>query len=325
MRWAVVLLVVGCTNLDPDCPAPYDRPARAQDLRVISYNIGNSLKQDGYALRVRDAAYEAFLGERIRAREADIVLLQEVLPPNQCETFTETNPARTCSPALEPAAAAKRILGPDYSVACDANHHVECIGVRVDFGTIEGVAPGGFALTGAETTELPGPPCDFIKGECEGNGENCDVESSVSTVLVQTATGPLRVIHGHPSAIGPTCLQKQLQQTFDFLDEHPAIVGGDWNFDPSRLRDVVATAIWSNQVGEGRRLRSHAPHGHACRLGRTSVGQDASLDRVLSDFALGTCTTWAKPRLDDGYDFTTLDGGRADHYAVECDLYREAP
>lgn len=321
--WCACLVLVGCTNLDPDCP-PNERPTGTPDVRVISYNIGNGLKEAPYELRVRDLAYEAHLGAQIRARGAHVVMLQEVLPPTVCESYVETDPGRAChaSAADQHPAQAKRLLGDAYSVVCDQRDHVECIGVRVDFGTIRGVAPGGFELAGAETAPLPGPACDFTGGECDGSGDNCDAESSVSTVIIDTVDGPLQVIHGHPTAIGESCLQEQINQSFELAEGFPTILGGDWNFDPTRADDLAATTIWSTQVGVDRRFTDHSSHRRACRLTRTSVGQDASLDRIASDFAEGGCFVWQNPRLDDGYDFDTLDGGRADHYAVECELFR---
>lgn len=323
---SAALLLASCWSLTPECDDPTELPAGAPDVRVLSYNIGNGNKERPYALRIRDRAYENHVGERIRELAPDIVLLQEVLPPTACESFSEHDPARTCYPDPDAhPAAAKRILGPAYSVACDQREHVECIGVRSSFGTIRGVEPGGFALAGAETSPLPGRACDYLAGHCSGRSNTCDAESSISTVIVDTANGPLRIIHVHPTAIGEVCLARQVEQAFALVDDLPTLIGGDWNFDPTRASDLVPAAIWYSWVGEGRRFANHSERVGACRLDSTSAGRNMSLDRVISDFAVGRCKVWREPRLDDGFDFAALDGARIDHFAVECSLYVGEP
>jgi len=318
-------LLLGCLNLEPECTQPTaieGEPA----LVVVSYNIGNTRKTGNYPLRIADQAYEDHLGERLRGLSADIVLLQEVLTPTQCAGFEETDPLLTCYDAEAREAPAKRLLGDDYTVVCDANRHVECIGVKTTFGSIPGVPLGGFVLDGAATEPLPGPACDYLAGECVGRSRNCDSESSISSVVVLRAGGsPLRVVHAHPTAIGEICLQRQLEQAFALVDELDTVLGGDFNFDPSRASDLAATAIWSDWVGEGRRFHNHSGYIGDCRLERTSVNQVVSLDRVVTDFAYGLCQVWQSPRLDDGFDFEQLLGSRADHLAVVCPLVEDVP
>jgi hypothetical protein len=288
---------------------------------VLTYNIGNGLKEEPYPLRIRDQSYEDYVGERIREEAPDIVLLQEVLSPTHCAEFEETDPTRTCYAWEDRPAAAQRLLGDEYTIACDANMHVECIGVRIDFGTIDSLEPGEFGLEAALTEELPGPPCDYLSGDCNGRRGDCDAESSISTVVVSTATRKIRIVHAHPTAIGETCLEKQVTQSFDLVDDLPTVIGGDWNFDPTRLTDAIPASIWFDWVGEGQRFHSHDGRREQCRLDRTSAGQNASLDRVATDFAEGGCHAWDAPRLDDGFDYETLDGNPIDHFAVLCDLY----
>lgn len=314
--------LAACLEVECDQPPETMGPA---DVRLLSYNVGNASSERPYALRMRDQAYEDHVGAKIRAVSADIVLLQEVLPPTLCETFEERDRARTCFASKQREPAAKRLLGSDYSVVCDANKHVECIGVKKAFGTVRGVEAGSFSLAGADTAELPGPSCDAIAGECSGLRHNCDEESSISTIVVDTARGPLRIVHAHPTAIGEVCLHKQVEQAFALADELPTILGGDWNFDPTRGTDLVPSSIWHGHVGRGERFEVHDRRTKQCRLPRTSVSQEASLDRITTDFAEGTCEVLDAPRLDDGFDFEKLDGKRIDHFAVQCDLTFKEP
>ncbi len=319
---SLLLILSACGALEPRCSQP-DVVEGEADLRVLTYNIGNGSKSGPYALRIGDQAYEDHVGERIRTLEPDIVFLQEVLPPTRCETFDELDSERVCYRAGQRVAPAKRLLGDEYTVVCDANRHVECMGVKASFGAIRGVPLRGFGLDKAETAGLPGRPCDYLAGDCDGESTDCDSESSVSSVVVDTRAGALRLIHAHPTAIGEICLNRQLEQAFAMVDDLPTVLAGDWNFDPSRLVDVAATALWADWVGENRRFRNHSEYGEDCRLDRTSVGQDASLDRVVTDFARGGCYVWAEPRLDDEFELSKLTLARIDHYAVDCNLKSE--
>ncbi len=313
-------VVMGCLRLEPECTQPTAIDGDPEFV-VVSYNIGNSQRSGNYPLRIADQGYEDHLGERLRALEADIILLQEVLTPTHCQRFLEQDSSLTCYRAAEREAPVKRLLGDDYTVVCDARQHVECVGIKTSFGSIRGVPLGGFVLDGAATEALPGSPCDYLAGDCSGRSGNCDAESTISSVVVDRVSGPvLRVVHAHPTAIGEVCRQRQVEQAFGLVDELQTVMGGDFNFDPSRASDLAATSIWSDWVGERRRFHNHSGYTEDCRLERTSVGQDASLDRVITDFAHGRCEVWEDPRLDDGFDFETMKGARADHLAVVCAL-----
>ncbi len=312
-------MLAACGEIAPECTQPSESPEE-HGFRVVTYNIGNSRREGPYALRIQDQAYEDYIGERLRSLDADIVFLQEVLTPNQCATFEETDPGQTCYAWRNRSEAAKRILGDEYGLVCDANRQVDCVAVRLSFGRIRSARPNALGLDLAETAKLPGRACDYLAGECDGRSTDCDAESSISTLVVDTSNGAIRLVHVHPTAIGELCRQKQIEQAFSLADDLPTIVAGDWNFDPTRLKDIAASAIWFDRVGQGMRFRSHAGYRDYCRLDRTSVGQNASLDRVVTDFALGRCQVWSAPRLDDGFDFSKLRGRRADHYAVECEL-----
>lgn len=322
--WVLWFLMPQAACLEVDCEQPPETMGRA-DIRVLSYNVGNGSSERPYALRMRDQAYEDHVGAKIRALSADIVLLQEVLPPTLCESFEERDRGRTCFDWRQREPAAKRLLGSEYTVVCDANKHVECIGIKTSFGTVRRVEAGSFSLAGAETAKLPGPSCDAIADKCSGRRDNCDEESSISSIVVDTLRGPLRIVHAHPTAIGEVCLQNQVKQAFAFADELPTILGGDWNFDPTRGTDLVPSSIWHGQVGVDQRFENHDRYTKQCRLPRTSASQKASLDRITTDFAEGRCEVLDEPRLDDGFDFERLDGKRIDHFAVKCDLSFKEP
>jgi len=322
-------------------------------VRVLTYNIGNPNAEDpDYPLRLKHRVYESYVGAQIRALAPDIVLLQEVLPTTHCDTLDESDPALTCYDPANSAPPVRRILGPDYSIACDERLHVECIGVRVGFGQIPGVEPGGYVLSGAPTPDLPMSSCEWAAGTC--SNDYCDYESTVSAVTVQTGYGDLRVVHLHPNAAGSgfdgayngaPCRALQLQQVFEGLPDqpdtplisaHPTILGGDYNMDPVRMTSTYESALWDAHVGATGRFTDFTPtddNGVQYATRRGAFGM--AIDHVLADRSSGSCLVFghddgfgADPGtvpLDDGFDWTLVpDGqwypGRIDHFAILCNL-----
>lgn len=342
-RWilGLVLPVATAINLLA-CDA--EPPVR---MRLLTWNVGNTDADDPhYAFRLKHQAYEDFVRDRIRTMAADVVLLQEVLSPHRCEGFAESSPSRTCHDAASREPPIRRLLGPDYSIVCDARRQVECIGVRTSFGNIAGVPPGGLVLGGAETAPLPLSPCDRSRGEC--NDERCDDESTVSAATIATAGGTVRLVHVHPMAPAKTdagvfwgepCRHRQLRQAFESLsgDGHaPTVVAGDFNLDPVRLIAEREAALWSTYVREGRRFRDltpSAPSGVQYGTRRGSLG--IAIDHVLVERALGACTVHGHDvgpdagtdPLDADFEWSRLElsdterrAARIDHFAITCDL-----
>ncbi len=320
--WALwsALLFSACAPESAQCDGSAAVPATGvRNFHVLSYNIGNPKTDGPYALRLSDRNYEQGLAKTFRELSPDLVFLQEVLSPDQCKV-SERDPERSCFDAAHDLPQVRRLLGDAYSIVCDDNRHTECLGVHRSFGIIRGLPPGGLDLDGANTAPLPGEPCNFSRGECTPSSKKCDAESSISSVVIDTPTGPIRAVHAHPTAGGHVCLQRQLMQAFDLADEAtPTILAGDWNFDPSNATDLVPASIWHHFVGDGRFV-DHSPRDADCHLARTSVAQPVSLDRVVTDFALGVCKVWTNPRLDAQAETVRQHGERADHYAVECKL-----
>ncbi|HTM21466.1 MAG TPA: hypothetical protein VL172_13190 [Kofleriaceae bacterium] len=328
----------------------------AVPVRLLTYNIGNPNADEPlpYTLRLKDQAYEDYMGEQIRAMDADIVLHQEVLAPTRCEAVDEQDPARTCYDDANRPPPIRRLLGDGYTIVCDQRQHVECIGVKTSFGTIEGVDPGGFVLAGAETPPLPLDECDWAAGTC--NDTNCDGEATVSAVTIDTDFAPLRLVHAHPNAAGQDadgnvytgapCRALQLQQAFEGLAgfgdaplvaDGATLMAGDFNMDPVRLASDDEDALWQRNVGDGQRFTDKTPideNGvqHATRR----AGLGLAIDHVLIDGAraAGDCTVWGDDfigtdpgtlPLDQGFDWTLVPDGefyanRLDHFAISCDL-----
>jgi hypothetical protein len=344
----ILSIICGACGDDSSSLSPF------LSVRILTYNIGNpSVSDPDYPLRLKDQAYEDYIGEQVRFLEADIVMLQEVMPPEHCESFLETDPTRTCYDATNRPPQVRRILGPEYTIVCDERSQLECIGIRKDFGMISGVKPGDLLLSGAQTPPLPLPACDWTAGDCDN--DTCGESSTVSAVSVETATGRLRLVNMHPTApgigtggyfSGSKCRALQVAQVFEGLPEddegplvneaHPTIIAGDFNMDPDRFAGEGERSVWTEHVGEGRRFTDFSPRdasGVAYATRRNSFS--LAIDHVLADRASGKCAVFGRDPsfgpdsgtdpLDNGFDWSVVENtedypGRIDHFAILCDL-----
>jgi endonuclease/exonuclease/phosphatase family metal-dependent hydrolase len=325
------------------------------NLRVVTVNVGNMHAHGRYALRMRWQAYEDHIGAKLRALAPDVIALQEVLPRDACMDGTEAwerDEEATCYRADERPDAVRRLLGDGYSIVCDEVSGVDCLAVHRDYGTIEGLAAGGYAPRWHGTFELPGDLalCDYLDRECFEKVAACDAESSIVTATIATVTGAaIEVVHVHPSAFGQACRERQLSQAFAWLrdakeraPDRGIMMLGDWNLDPDRLNRPTEEVLYYSHVGPERLLREHDERDEDCARVPTGPFELGTLDRVTTDFAHGFCgvlhesqvpigESRARGRLDDDFEHWDVfedgrrDDRRMDHRAVVCDLWVSGP
>lgn len=276
---------------------------------LLQANVGNaSIDCQGYKFKLCSVEVERRIAANVRARAAQVLSLQELVPDAMCDEKGETNSARVCHPghrASEPNQA-RRLVGPGYSIACDARSGFDCVAVATEFGTIRGCQSG--ALCNGVGTTLPA-------------GMGCDDGFSVSSYVIEpVAAEPFVVVVGHPpSGNAVACRAGQIRGLFDTLlaAGMPALVAGDFNLDPYRQQDDSVTAF-TDHVGPGRPyqllsgLAEHDPP-YATSFG---VLGNSSYDHVLSNALTGTCAT-----LGEAPVTTRLDGGSGcDHRALACSV-----
>jgi len=332
------------------------------NFKVLTANVGHGNAEfPNYPLRLWSQSYEDYMGAIIQGMSPDVVVLQEVLSGKTCDAFTEIDPNKTCydwDTRLRPAV---RLIGPGYSIVCDQREQVECIGVKVAFGTIEGVEPGAYVELGAHTPGLPMPGCNWAEGEC--TNATCDDESTVSDVLVHTAAGDLRVVHMHPTAqvsafvAADPCRADQLRQVFEngvlpgdvsmVRPGEQALIIGDWNvgLEVYSLRTIMQTSeaddVWYQYIDcPACAFTSLDPRegGNGDRYSTTSANSWAgivAIDHVVvTNEITGACVVHDEggmpgtDRLDVGYPhLDQLGDSRTDHYAISCEMtiYPPAP
>jgi endonuclease/exonuclease/phosphatase family metal-dependent hydrolase len=301
------------TNSGDPASEPQTPTKERIPFKLLQANVGNvSPDCAGYKFKLCSVRVEVRIRAAIRAYRPDIVALQELVPPERCAGAIENNADRVCHPAHlhEEPLQARRLVGPDYTIACDARQHFDCIAVRADFASIQGCTLGAVCMGTAGSTAEP------------GNG--CDVGFSVATFRIYPkGAGPFEFVNAHPPS-GPaaaTCRKDQLEKVFagaaPMAGRQRGMISGDFNLDPF-YGDDASEAYFRQFVGPARRMRFHsgtAEHDPPHKTAFTQLGSHV-WDHVASDFAEGSCTT-----LGEALGTERLDGGAgSDHRALLCDL-----
>jgi len=275
---------------------------------VMTVNVGNSnLQCYGYSWKLCKKDVEQRLARNLQKIKPDIIAIQEVLPPWQCENREETNPRKVCS-SPQDTPQVRRLFGDDYSIVCDANYQYECIGVHVDVGEILNCPVGGLCNTARTVPEIHG----------------CDPGFSISAATIALNNGAkFDLVHIHPASFSDQCRSQMFDQAFNggegispIVQHENVLIMGDFNLDPWRSKDE-SSKVWQSIFEKGwmgREYRYHSgivekdPPHYTMRL---SVVR-RTLDVVVSNFAEGVCQV-----LGESPGTTRLDGGKGnDHRAV---------
>ena len=123
---------------------------------VLTANVGNSDPRClPYVLKLCRKDVESRLAEGIQALRPDLVAIQEAMPASLCERFPIALPGSICRGPPDPPQI-RRLLGPDYTIVCEARNGFECIAVRVDVGDIVGCDRGELCSTDRVDDQLEG-------------------------------------------------------------------------------------------------------------------------------------------------------------------------
>jgi hypothetical protein len=274
---------------------------------VMTINVGNSdIDCKPYNWKLCEKGIEQRLAKNIQTVEPDIITVQEVLAPWQCEQTAETNPKKVCSkPQIVPQV--RRLLGDNYTIVCEAESQYECFGVRKDIGEIEGCGLGDLCYNPRHS---PVP-------------EGCGNGFSISAVTVKLDNGAVfDLVNVHPASFSEECRAKLLIQAFTGNEAVPTIlrndnvlIMGDFNLDPWRTHDISSEA-WQEIFDAGWRGKSYKYHSGVAEanppLFTFKFVKRQTLDLVISNFAQGVCMV-----LGETPGTTRIDGGSGnDHRAV---------
>ena len=294
---------------------------------VLAANVGNIdvFRCDAAVYKLCARAQEDAIAARVRQLRPDVALLAELMNPSQCEALAASVPDwHVCHPAqaLDEPDQARRVLGPDYTIACEKRRGYECIGVRKDFAALQ-ECPRGALCRGALRSLLPLPGCD------DG------FTISAATAVIDGE--PVDLLVGHPpsgwTSDSVACRRQYLPWALEPRGEGPslraapkALFGGDLNLDPFRQPQDDDAAYFLSRVrldfgAEGGPFALHSgpvehdpPYWSAPLLRRT-------LDHVVSEGLVGRCETLGAAPLRPALDLAQgTELQRLDHLAQYCVL-----
>jgi hypothetical protein len=127
---------------------------------VLAANVGNIdvFRCDSAIYKLCAADQEQRIADRIARLKPDIALLAEVMAPEQCAGIADPPEWHVC--AVHPSGdQARRLLGDDYTIACEPRRGYECIGIRKEFAQLD-ACKSGQLCRGALRTFPPVDGCD---------------------------------------------------------------------------------------------------------------------------------------------------------------------
>jgi len=299
MRGVLVLLFSGLGMV-------FGLSGSAASVTLLSANIGNSdLLCTGYGWKLCLSSVEKRVTASIRAIDAEVVLLQEVVPAEYCRAKNERKRGFVChgfeKRSAEEKEQARRILGPDYTIAVTRGAF-EAVGIKKGAGHIQGCPDGALCVVPRLT--IP---------------SSCDQGFSVTTVDVEIDGKQYRLINGHPDSISSGCRAAEVAAAFQAALPGGTIMAGDWNLDPYRSKDK-SVRVWEQNFTAGNfhylsGVAERNPPYFTIFLPLLDLPLK-TLDHVVSDFAQGACRVLGPSpgtkRLDGRYNL--------DHRGILCNL-----
>lgn len=307
------------SNKIPSIPIPKGWTS----LKLLTANIGNVdfSCRGQYNYKLCKVEVENNIKENIYKLNPDVIFLQELLHPSQCNDWVEKDTKKVChtSHNSEIPNQARRILGNNYSIVCSSRvkenskqpRGMECIAVKEEIGEIEG-CPKGEVCFSIKNSDIP--------------GDKCNPEFIIMSVFANINDIRIKLINAHPNSRSKYCRDYALSQVFppitpNLLSKEKTILAGDFNFDPFNKKES-SPDIWEQNVGSidsGKPFHYHSGISEITPPYPTAyfLNQKKTIDHVVSNFAIGQCKT-----LGEAPGTTRLDGGKGmDHRALFCELW----
>jgi len=280
---------------------------KLDQFSIMTVNVGNSdLRCASTKWKLCRIDVEERLAKNLKQVKPDVIALQEMIAPWQCQGVQHPLGWHVCSIAQDPPQA-RRLLGDDYSIVCEPNGQFECIAVHRQAGEIIGCPVGGLCYNARTPVPLPG----------------CDAGFSISAVTVRLVNGSIfDVINVHPASFSTSCRAELLNRALEGDGTSPSIIQGekvlimgDFNTDPWRTHDQ-STLVWTNIIEQGWSDRPLIYHSGIAEKNPPYYTLDffikRTYDLVVSNFAEGVCQV-----LGETPNTQRLDGGVGnDHRAV---------
>lgn len=292
-------------------------------VKLLTANVGNVdySCRGKYNYKLCNVAVENNIKENINKIKPDIIFLQELLHPSQCDGWVEKDSNKVCHTSHNSVISnqARRILGNNYSIVCASRvrenskypRGMECIAISLEVGEIEG-CPRGEICFSTENADNP--------------SEKCNPEFIIMSVFAKINGIRIKLINAHPDSRSKICRDNALGQVFNSIlpsltPKEKTIIAGDFNFDPFKNKENSPN-VWEKNVGT---IDSGKPFYYHSGISEITppyptvyfLGQKKTFDHVVSNFAMGHCKT-----LGEAPETSRLDGGKGmDHRALYCELW----
>jgi endonuclease/exonuclease/phosphatase family metal-dependent hydrolase len=274
---------------------------------VLTANVGNlnfGCRNVLNKLCYKDV--EERIASNIKILSPDIVALQEVLAPWQCKD-NEIDKKKSCFDAQN-VPQVRRLLGDNYTIACNTRNQFECIAVKSSIGEIIGCNPGDVCNTARTAPEVPA----------------CDNGFTVSAATVRLNNGfTFDIINFHPQSTDDECRAKMISLAFEgsntskpLIEQENVLLIGDFNLDPWRDQDK-STEAWNIFFARGWAGKKFIYHSGLIERDPPYYTsflfyRKRTVDFVVSNFAQGICSV-----LGESPNTSRLDGGKGtDHRAL---------
>jgi endonuclease/exonuclease/phosphatase family metal-dependent hydrolase len=198
-------------------------PVKIRDNQIsfLTANLGNSnLRCQKYFWKLCIPEVERRITEEISNLQPDIVVFQEILSSPLCEEsgfhdngVCELN-SRMQSEQIS------RLLGEGYTIVCDSNQHMQCIGVKSKF---------------ARVLDCP-LDCVCMNGRTIPIIENCNQNFTIFAVSIETKNQKqIDLVNVHLNSRSDTCREKMFVELFnpqnEILVNSEILIAGDFNID----------------------------------------------------------------------------------------------
>lgn len=281
---------------------------KTKSFSVLTANVGNlNLGCQSVLNKLCYKDVEDRIASNIQTLNPDVIALQEVLAPWQCENLVEKNKKKVCFES-QSIPQVRRLVGDDYSIVCNTRNQFECIAVRADVGEIIGCKKGAICNTARTALEISG----------------CDNGFTISAASIKLNNGVVfDIVNFHPQSTDPICRAKMILLAVDgnettppLIKEDKVILLGDFNLDPWRGNDE-STIAWKKIIDRGWGGKDFNYHSGIAEKNPpyfTSLllYRKRTLDLIVSNFAQGVCNV-----MGESPNTSRLDGGKGtDHRAL---------
>lgn len=277
-------------------------------ISVLTANVGNSNFQcKKFLWKLCIPEVEQNISQNIQSLQPDIVVLQEVFSRKLCQKNNNVENSEFCVYDQEMSdPQAVRLLGENYTIVCDANNHMQCIGIKKDFAQVKDCSGEGLCLNGRTIQML----------------ESCDSGFTIFAVSVETNQGlQFDVVNVHLNSMDKACRKRMLAELTgnqnNILQNSNVLLMGDFNIDlyqgnemnVNRMLDLFSESFQSPfKIHEA--LNSDKKPHVTFQFGPFTRTLDYGFSNFLSGDLVALGRTKNTTRLDGGWgmDHTALYG-----------------